>query len=130
MRLIVGGAHQGKLAYALEQTELSAAQVVDGAECDLSDVGRIALFTHFHLAVRRLLQAGENPLQFVERLLACNPDIVILADEVGCGVVPLSREERDWREAAGRACCELARRASRVDRVFCGIAVTIKGATK
>ena len=51
---------------------------------------------------------------------------VITMDEVGCGVVPMSREERQYRDAAGRAGQELAGRAEQVWRVIAGIAVRIK----
>lgn len=51
----------------------------------------------------------------------------VIATEVGGGVVPADAEERAAREAAGRLCCLLARRADAVVRVFCGIPVVIKG---
>lgn len=51
----------------------------------------------------------------------------VIATEVGGGVVPADAEERTAREAAGRLCCLLARRADTVVRVFCGIPVVIKG---
>ena len=46
---------------------------------------------------------------------------VVIATEVGGGVVPVGREERAAREAAGRLSVLLARRAERVVRVFCGL---------
>lgn len=52
---------------------------------------------------------------------------VVIATEVGGGVVPIDAQERAAREAAGRLACLLAARATRVVRVFCGIPVTIKG---
>ena len=48
-------------------------------------------------------------------------------DEVGCGIVPVERLERDYREAVGRAGQLLAQNASQVFRVICGIPVRIKG---
>ena len=55
-----------------------------------------------------------------------NPDMVILCDEVGCGIVPIEPFQRQWREETGRLCCLLAQRAQRVERIFCGIAMTLK----
>ena len=52
---------------------------------------------------------------------------VVIATEVGSGVVPVSPEERAAREAAGRLNCLLAQRADAVARVFCGIPMVIKG---
>lgn len=51
---------------------------------------------------------------------------VVIATEVGGGVVPLDRAEREAREAAGRLNCLLARRAERVVRVFCGLPQVLK----
>lgn len=51
---------------------------------------------------------------------------VIIATEVGGGVVPINREERAAREAAGRLSVLLAQRAERVVRVFCGLPMELK----
>lgn len=51
---------------------------------------------------------------------------VVVATEVGGGVVPVDREERAAREAAGRLSCLLAQRAQRVVRVFCGLPMELK----
>ena len=58
---------------------------------------------------------------------ASHPSAVYVCTEVGCGVVPVDRFQREWREAVGRVCCALAREAGRVDRVWCGLAVELKG---
>lgn len=52
---------------------------------------------------------------------------VVIATEVGAGVVPADPAERAAREAAGRLACLLAARAERVVRVFCGLPLPLKG---
>ena len=52
---------------------------------------------------------------------------VVIATEVGGGVVPVDPAERAAREAAGRLSCLLAQRAEAVVRVFCGIPTVLKG---
>lgn len=52
---------------------------------------------------------------------------VIICDEVGCGVVPISSEERAWRDEVGRAATMLASEAQLVVRMICGIPQVIKG---
>ena len=52
---------------------------------------------------------------------------VVIASEIGGGVVPVDPEQRAGREAAGRLGCLLAARADTVIRVFCGIPTVIKG---
>lgn len=53
-------------------------------------------------------------------------EIVVIGDEIGCGVVPLAEDERRYRELYGRMMCELCRRAERVTRIVCGICQVIK----
>lgn len=52
---------------------------------------------------------------------------IVVASEVGGGVVPLDPAERAAREAAGRLACLLARRADTVVRVVCGLPQILKG---
>ena len=52
---------------------------------------------------------------------------VVIATEVGGGVVPVDPAERREREAAGRLACLLAARADTVIRVCCGLPRFLKG---
>lgn len=69
-----------------------------------------------------------NPEADLELLFDClkNKQVVVCT-EVGCGIVPLERADRVWREHAGRLSCMLADEANAVVRMVCGIAVTLKG---
>lgn len=120
MRLIVGGTGQGKLAYAMEETACPPQKTADGASCTVRDLRSCRVFDHLHLFIRREMQAGRDPWTVLSQALEENPEIVIVCDEIGCGIVPADPFERAWRERTGRICCELARRARRVERVFCG----------
>ena len=62
----------------------------------------------------------------LEKLLENNPEIIIICDEVGCGVVPIDRMESCYREAVGRILCYLAQRAEGMERIISGIPVRIK----
>lgn len=123
MRLIIGGISQGKLDYALRVYGVSLNQVAETPET--AEHARI--WNHLERAIRAWTDAGENPLEMAERVLSCNPDLIVICDEVGCGVVPIAPEERIWREAVGRTCCALAERAETVERIFCGISMKLKG---
>ena len=50
----------------------------------------------------------------------------VICDEVGCGVVPMDRHDRERREAIGRLCCQLAQEAQAVYRLQCGLAMRLK----
>ena len=105
MKLYIGGAYQGQEELARRENP--------GAE----------LITDFHLLLKDY--AGD-PRAFAEDFCREHSDAVVVADEIGCGVVPIDRKDRAWREAAGRAVCILAQQAESVTRVVCGIGVRIK----
>ena len=52
---------------------------------------------------------------------------IVIATEIGGGVVPIDTEERTHREAAGRLACLLAERADTVIRVCCGLPQLLNG---
>ncbi|WP_242998335.1 bifunctional adenosylcobinamide kinase/adenosylcobinamide-phosphate guanylyltransferase [Blautia sp. OF03-13] len=64
------------------------------------------------------------------RLLQKNPEICIVTNELGYGVVPIEPFDRKWREKTGRICTELAAKADSVTRVVCGIGILLKGEEK
>ena len=71
------------------------------------------------------LAAAAPDLTALADALAARP--VVIATEVGGGVVPVDPAQRAAREAAGRLSCLLAARAATVVRVCCGIPQLLKG---
>ena len=122
MRLVIGGKKQGKLLYTMRKYKVSENQV----SSTFKESENARVFHNFQQAVQKLLASGEDPIKNLEYLLFINPDIIVICDEVGCGVVPVDREERAWRETVGRLCCWLAERAESVERVFCGLGMRLK----
>ena len=108
MKLYIGGLCQGQEALARRENP--------GA----------ALLKEFQAVIREKLAAGEDTLAYTQRLCAEQPELVVVSDEVGSGVVPISKEERLWREAVGRALYVVAEHAESVTRVMCGIGVRLK----
>ena len=81
------------------------------------------------LADVQTLAADVSDREALEQLadrLAAEYDILI-ATEVGGGVVPMDANQRADREAAGRLACLLAARADCVVQMFCGIPTVLKG---
>lgn len=112
MILIVGGAFQGKEAYARETLGYAQKQIVP----------------HVEALIRALLEQGKDPLAEIPRMADAWQDCAVLLEDICCGVVPMDAMDRAWREAVGRCGACLARRAQRVVRVFCGIGTVIKDA--
>ena len=114
MVLIVGGMAQGKLEFA--RRELGVTAWSDGV------IGAENCIYNLHRALRDQPEADA----LLERWLTEYPDGIVICDEVGCGVVPVDKEDRSWREKVGRTCCRLAERASAVYRVTCGLGARLK----
>lgn len=109
MVLIIGGAYQGKEEYA--QRKFGAGrEIING----------------YHQIVKAQMKEGKEPLEEAKRLLSEKPDCVIVSDEIGYGLVPVEKFEREYREKVGRVGCFLAEQAETVIRVVCGIGTRIK----
>ena len=52
---------------------------------------------------------------------------IVIATELGGGLIPVEKQAREKREAAGRLACLLAARADTVIRVCCGLPQLLKG---
>ncbi len=116
MILITGGAYQGKGGFA----ETLAEHTVSGRTV------KRKILEHIHLLIASEMREGRDPCTLLEQRMEENPDIIFTVDELGCGIVPTTVFDREWRETTGRICCRLAQRAEAVYRVTCGIAVRIK----
>ena len=125
MRMIIGGAFQGKMEYA--QKEYPGLRWVDGAACSEEELLQCEGVYHFHLYIRKSMEKYEEMRLFADRIIRENPQIVIITDEIGYGLVPIDAFERRYREETGRICTRLAAFSERVDRVVCGIGLPIKG---
>ena len=128
MILITGGAFQGKTAYAKEAFGLTDEEIAEGSVCREEDLYKVRAVKHFHEYVRRCLEEGRETEGLAGHLAEKNPELIILTNELGCGVVPVNAFDRQWREAAGRFACDLAKQAKEVHRVVCGIGTVIKHA--
>ena len=115
MKLIVGGLGQGMLAWALKEYHLTDA-----------DVARTPAEAMTRPVLDNLEELLRDPDIVLAPILQHTPDIILICRELGCGVVPLDRGQRDWREHVGRVCCDLAAQADTVVRVCCGIGQVLK----
>ena len=74
--------------------------------------------------VQSLAKDADDLEKLADKLAAYD---IVIATEVGGGVVPVDAGERAAREAAGRLACLLASRAQCVVQMFCGIPTILKG---
>ncbi len=131
MELYVGGYAQGKTDYVKRKYAGYSCTVIDGADTelclkDLSKQDEIVLFFHFHLWIKRLLAAGQDAETIAAAWIKMHKNCVIVADEVGNGIVPMKEADREYRDRLGRILISIAAQAERVERVICGIGQILK----
>ena len=113
MKMVIGGAYQGKTDYAKQVYPNLVWS--DGASCDLKDIFSCSGIVHFEEFVRRWIRENkaEHATDLAEQILQENPDLIVVTVEVGYGLVPVDAFERQYREAVGRICTNLAACADR-----------------
>lgn len=124
MELIIGGAYQGKLSYAVEKYDIGEAELFD-----LSDglpERSFRCFFHLESLTRAAAERGLSAQELADTLLPLFGESVVISREVGCGIVPTDASERLFRELHGSVLRILAREASSVTRIFCGLPERLK----
>ena len=120
MILIIGGAYQGKLDFALEKYDLTDGDVFSCGEGDINFgkkcICRIEEYVWNHPDA--LAYFREHRAEWENSILICR--------DLSCGVVPLERENRVWRQSTGKLCQYLAGEAKEVYRIFCGLEQRLK----
>ncbi len=127
MVMITGGAYQGKRGCLKRLYGIADDKILNGADCDIDGVFTAAAITDYHELVQRLIAENIDVIEFTKRLCRENPNAAVIINEIGCGIVPLEKSERIYREQVGRAGCIIAAHSDTVIRVFCGIPEVIKG---
>lgn len=128
MHLIIGGAFQGKSAYVRHYFHLAEEEIIRGETATIHEIQSAKAVTDFHLWIKAMMAQGQDPLIATYQILEKQPELIIITDEIGCGIVPLQAFEREWREMTGRVCCFLAQEATTVTRIVGGLPIKIKEA--
>lgn len=124
MKLIIGGAYQGKRDFAKAAFHLEEKDIFTcaGEEIDFSApcIDKIEEFT---LAC---IKAGKDPIALFQASESRWAGSVLICQDIFCGVVPLDAELRQWRQETGRLCQYLTKNAAQVSRIFCGLEQRLK----
>ena len=116
MKLIIGGAYQGKRAFAKTAFSLGEEDIFTchGEEIDFSApcIDKIEEFTY------ACVKAGKDPVAIFRQHEDEWKDAVLIGTDFSCGLVPMEAENRLWREENGRLNNFLAGEAERVARMF------------
>lgn len=124
MKLIIGGAYQGKREFAKAAFGLTDADIYtcNGENIDFSSrcIDKIEEFT------LTCVRSGKEPLDVFRANQAKWQDAILICQDIFCGVVPMDADLREWRNATGRLCQYLSREAEQVSRIFCGLEQRLK----
>ena len=107
MIFVTGPLYAGKKTWVRERLGLTEAELAVCAAWDVQN-----------------LVPADDPEALADELAGRR---VVIATEIGGGVVPVDPAERERREAAGRLSCLLAERAETVVRICCGLPQLLKG---
>ncbi|MCZ8532120.1 bifunctional adenosylcobinamide kinase/adenosylcobinamide-phosphate guanylyltransferase [Psychrobacillus psychrodurans] len=125
MHVIFGGAFNGKRAYVENMIQGRKAQWID-AELDvlvlLPDVEVVVI-----LGVENLLESKGKKLIGTLEIWDKQAEVIVIATEIGRGIVPMDASMRKLRDDVGRFYQQLFTNASRVTRIWYGISQTLKG---
>ena len=130
MILITGACAQGKTAFAqntLNLNTVSCKDIPDNFIKALALPDDCTCLDDYEVLVRRLTELGISPMEFTHTLCEKYPALCIILAEVGAGVIPMERRDREYREFAGKCGCIIAEHSEMVYRMICGIPQMIKG---
>lgn len=126
MEMMIGGAFQGKADLA--EKAYPGIRWVRGEDVTKEELMKAQGVLGFHRFIKKEMKEGRDVKDLAEELIRNNPDVILVSDEVGYGVVPVDTFDRAYREAVGRVCTKLAAGSKKVTRVICGIGTVIKDA--
>ncbi len=124
MIFITGGMAQGKTAFAAsfglpvldDLAQQIKAWLAQGMDVDSALNATLTRLSEHTAQGSTDITSGDTATQ----------DCVIVCDEIGCGIVPLAKEDRIWREVTGRTACHLAQQATAVYKLEAGIPIRLK----
>ena len=124
MKLIIGGAYQGKRDFAKSAFALTEEDIFTchGEEIDFSApcIDKIEEFTY------ACVKAGKDPVAIFQQHEDEWKDAVLICQDIFCGVVPVDALLRQWRQETGQLCQYLTKNADSVSRIFCGLEQRLK----
>lgn len=125
MDLIIGGAYQGKLEYALEKynfklTDVHTCTDEAGIAFDKPCIQGIEEFVLY------CLKHGLSAREELEKNREKWENSVLICREIFSGIVPIDLLLRQWRDETGRVLTWLSQEANSVTRLFCGLPQKLK----
>jgi len=120
--LIIGGACQGKLEFAKNKFNLKENDIVN---LENERYNNQKCVYNLHCYIKDCIYNKVSYNGTIKQIIS-NDNIIIICNEIGCGIVPIDKNERLCRDIFGKICCDIAKSCDTVIRVYCGIGEVIK----
>ncbi len=126
MRVVIGGAHNGKREYVKRLLENVQYQWIDCSAGDLKfpPDGKVVIDRIEQWLAQTDLSEAEA-VEFIMKSIE-GKDVIFILTDIGRGIVPMDAEQRMLRDACGRLYQRLIAQADDVTRIWYGLAQTLK----
>ncbi|MCG7343870.1 bifunctional adenosylcobinamide kinase/adenosylcobinamide-phosphate guanylyltransferase [Sporosarcina sp. ACRSL] len=126
MRVIIGGAHNGKRTYVRRMLADVPHHWVD---CSASNVeipsdGKVVI-DRIEQWLAQTEMTESEAVEFIVKAIE-EKDVIFILTDIGRGIVPMDAEQRALRDACGRLYQRLIAQADEVTRIWYGLAQTLK----
>lgn len=132
MRIFIGGAYNGKHEYVrrwLKEQELVDVEWYVG-QFPTKPTSQTVVVSGLEEAIKPLLEKDEVSLaiEMAEQLqlLEKQHQVIIIATEIGRGIVPIDPQDRKLRDTLGRLYQQLFATSEHITRIWYGLAEEIK----
>lgn len=143
--LVVGGEFQGKQDWSKKHWPIrNEINMIDSEQnCNgSSDIEKCGYNLYFYIDQWILLKVEEHSIFLSDKiemeqklyklweLFECEFQIeehsIFLMNEIGCGIVPLEKKDRIYRELSGRFMCQLAKKVEQLYQIVAGYEIRLK----
>lgn len=124
MILIFGGAYNGKLEYVKEKYNLLQEDIFFCRDEFLKYDEKV--ICGLHVFTKNCILKDINSLDILQNNIEHLKEKIIICDEIGSGIVPMGKLDRQWREETGRALQFLSKHSYSVSRIFFGLEERLK----
>lgn len=143
MQIVIGGAFNGKNKWVRERTKnLESVEWMnlkeDSKKVNLKQIKESTLivsgieeWTKSYLENETMDEARESLKKWMEELFLWekrteNGQMILIANDISKGIVPIDKKDRDWRDLTGWFYQDLIKKADRVDEIWYGLSRQLK----
>lgn len=126
MIFVIGGYAQGKTEYVKREYKMDDECFYTGDLENVTNTNKRLVINHFNDVAYEYFLNKTDILPLLNKIILDCSDCIIISTEIGNGIVPVDKEQREYREWMGRIQTYIASKAQHVVRVTCGIGQIIK----